>query len=510
MPRPMHNTTGLPRQLREELGLKDNYREKRLAPHQRGPASRKERRKEERSNNRGSGKLTNANQPAKFQKSRDDLEDDDISDLDSDEPADENTTFSSSKHMNPTRTEHTTKSILKSRRLSNGDGNSELKSSRIVSSAVRSKLEADEAEISQLEKKLGLKGRKQLPKSFEDDGLAHLLGEHGTDSDSDEQRKRKREGDEWLQAKRRKAQARSQPEKGRNRSTGSNEDMLGEFEQEEDSEFEGLDEDLEGESESDDEAEHTSNDEGDEEKYYDGDYGANNVSSDEGQEGQEEFQVKTRENPYVAPVTKSNSNRNKYVPPSLRGSSELGGESQVRLRRQTQGLLNKLSEANLISILNDVETLYRENPRQNVTSTIVSLLLGLVLNPSSLSDTFIILHAGFIAAMYKVTGMDFGAEMIQNLVEAFDDLESHDEATVGKKALNMMSLLSQLYNFHVIASNLVFDYIRIFLQDITESNTELLLKIIRSKREKKRSGFNYDGASITNIHFRFRTTTQAG
>lgn len=480
MPRPMHNTTGLPRQLREELGLKDNYREKRPAPIQRGPASRKERRKEERSDNRGSGKLINANQLARFQKPRDDLEDDDILDLDSGEPADSNTTFSSSKHMNPTRTEHNTKSILKSRRLLNGDGNSELKSSRTVSSTVRSKLEADEAEISQLEKKLGLKGRKQLPKSFEDDGLAHLLGEHGSDSDSDEQRKRKREGDEWLQTKRRKAQARSHPEKGRNISTGSNEDILGEFEQEDDSEFEGLDEDLENESES-DEAEHTSDDEGDEEKYYDSNYGAKNVSSNEGQEAP---QVKTRENPYVAPATKSNSNRNKYVPPSLRGSSELGGESQVRLRRQTQGLLNKLSEANLISILNDVETLYRENPRQNVTSIMVSLLLGLLLNPSSLSDTFVILHAGFIAAMYKVTGMDFGAEMIQNLVETFDDLESHDEATVGKKALNMMSLLSQLYNFHVIGSNLVFDYIRIFLQDITESNTELLLKIIRSKREK--------------------------
>lgn len=152
----------------------------------------------------------------------------------------------------------------------------------------------------------------------------------------------------------------------------------------------------------------------------------------------------------------------------------------MRLRRQAQGHLNKLSEANLISILGEIEKLYREYPRQNVTSTLINLLFGLIGEPAALQDTFIVLHAGFIAAIYKVIGMDFGAELVQKIVESFDAGGDERGEFQGKQSINLISLLSQLYNFHVVGSTLMFDYIRIFAQDITETNTELLLKIIRS------------------------------
>src|SRR5204863_4573906 len=74
-----------------------------------------------------------------------------------------------------------------------------------MSRGVRDRLAQDDAEIEGLEKALGIKGKKKLPKSFLDDGLDELLGDLGSDSGS-EARKRKREGTEWLQRKRRKAQ----------------------------------------------------------------------------------------------------------------------------------------------------------------------------------------------------------------------------------------------------------------------------------------------------------------
>ena len=106
--------------------------------------------------------------------------------------------------------------------------------------------------------------------------------------------------------------------------------------------------------------------------------------------------------------------------------------------------------------------------------------MGLICERSALQDTFLILHAGFIAALYKVVGMDFGAELVQKVVETFDAGGDERGSFEGKEHINLISLLSQLYNFHVVGSPLVFDYIRLFLQEITETNTELLLKIIRS------------------------------
>ena len=51
----------------------------------------------------------------------------------------------------------------------------------------------------------------------------------------------------------------------------------------------------------------------------------------------------------------------------------------------------------------------------------------------------------------------------------------------GKECSNLMVLLSELYNFQVISSVLVFDLIRQLLEDdMTEFNVELLLNLMRS------------------------------
>lgn len=52
----------------------------------------------------------------------------------------------------------------------------------------------------------------------------------------------------------------------------------------------------------------------------------------------------------------------------------------------------------------------------------------------------------------------------------------------GKECSNLIVLISELYNFQVVSSILVFDVIRHLLSDdLTEFKVELLLKILRSK-----------------------------
>ncbi|TPR08056.1 Major Facilitator Superfamily protein [Aspergillus niger] len=407
MRRPRHNTTSLPRDLRAELGIRDTYGEKKNRNN--GPASRKERRREERSGKK---------QP-QFQRQQRGL------------PPKKRAAKGKGAAPAPAKEEKKQpKSILKKAKAV------EITMRRPISKTVQSKLEEDDAEIAALEKKLGLKKGKKLPKSFEEDGLGDLLGDLDEDS-ADEGRKRKREADEWL----------------RNGLEGFDDDeSMGDF-----------DEDEEG---------------------------------DEDEDEEEEPAPKKKENPYVAPVKEAESRPQKYIPPSLRAASNSEDESLVRLRRQAQGHLNKLSEANMVSILAEFEKLYRDHPRQNVTSTLISLLFGLICERSALSDTFIILHAGFIAAVYKIVGTDFGAEIVQKIVETFDARGDERGKFEGKETINLISLLSQLYNFHVIGSTLVFDYIRLFLEEITEENTELLLKIIRNSGPQLRQD---DPSSLKDI-----------
>jgi nucleolar MIF4G domain-containing protein 1 len=170
----------------------------------------------------------------------------------------------------------------------------------------------------------------------------------------------------------------------------------------------------------------------------------------------------------------------KYIPPALRGPPSSDAEALARLKRQTQGLLNRLSEANIISILRDIEQVYQNNPRGYVNSTLVDLLMGMLSDPSGLLDTFIILHAGFIAAIYKVIGPDFGAQIVERIVSEFDLHYQGNKEGTGKQTTNLMSLVSELYTFQVIGSNLVFDYVRFFLDELSDINTELLLRIVRT------------------------------
>ncbi|KAL9033295.1 MAG: hypothetical protein Q9214_007582, partial [Letrouitia sp. 1 TL-2023] len=244
-----------------------------------------------------------------------------------------------------------------------------------LSHRVKDQLAADDAEIVALEKALKIKSSKKLPKSFEDDGLVPLLDglEDLEEVGAVDLGKRKRnESHEWLRDKRRRVQTQNLGayENGSQMMSLSQDDIGGgttsEFEEgashEEDSDVDDIEEsDMPVES--------------------------------------SEYLLETvpptsnaRENPYIAPQpTGAIAATPKYRPPSLRDPQLPDSEDFSRLKRQIQGHLNRLSEANLISILGEIESLYRTNARQHISAMLVDNVLRIFSDPANLQDTFIIL-----------------------------------------------------------------------------------------------------------------------
>lgn len=343
------------------------------------------------------------------------------------------------------------------------------------SRAAQERLAAEDAEIAALEKALGVKGKKQTPKAFKDDGLDSLF--EGIDDALDQNElvrgKRKRaEAEDWLERKRRAAISTAK-ENG---------------EISEDEIIVGSDLELSSGDENTVETESAT-------EPFDG----SDLASEEADDlSLQKTRNNGRENPYVAPaIATASQDQVKYVLPPLRDNEERS-EDLSRLRRQMQGLLNRLSEANLTSILDETEKLYRNHPRQHVTITLLDLLMGLLSNRAILGDTFMILHAGFIAAIYKVIGTDFGAQVIQQVDEGFSQhyivhMEGKD---TGKILNNLIGLLTELYNLHVIDSRLIYDYVRLFIADFYEANTELLLRIVRNSGQQLRQD---DPSSLKDI-----------
>ncbi|OQU95018.1 MIF4G domain-containing protein [Cladophialophora immunda] len=469
------NGLKLPFALEKELGLEGRSRPGGAGGGRRqhgSVQSRKEQRKaqrqEKKQNIRGSGSQRRPSVPEQG------LSDEDLDEDSADEPVRSSNT-SKKDAVKPKIKEDEPKelkSILKKKRnpspsLSEASLPSRSRSSSpglvldANSQAFKERAAQDDAEIVALERKLGLKKRKPS-KSFADDGLDDLL--EGLDGE-DRGVKRKSEEDAWLDRKRRKADLEDDEfsEGNFDLEEGSDDDELEAFEAEQ-----GDRDDLLGENPKESEEEHS-----------DEDLDQRSEDSFEGFESGEDMSdvqpTKVRENPYVPPVPQTPTG--KYIPPSLRKAQNSESPSLERLKRQLQGHLNRLSEANLLPILGEAEKLYQSNPRQDVTSVLIDLLLTLFCNKSALSNTFVILHAAYATAVYKVIGVDFGADMLSQLVERFDQYRS-DTAT-GKEALNLISLLCHLFTFHLISSAIIFHYIRLLLERLSENNTELLLRVVR-------------------------------
>ncbi|CAE6441285.1 unnamed protein product [Rhizoctonia solani] len=189
-----------------------------------------------------------------------------------------------------------------------------------------------------------------------------------------------------------------------------------------------------------------------------------------------------------------------YVPPHLRQKADTGTTQtpeQAKLARQIKGLLNRLSEQNIEAIVGEVEALYRSNPRNDVTQALTNIILDSVSSSANLLDTFVILHAAFVAAIHKIIGIEFAAFFIENTVSSYEkhwsalrsnSSQNPDEPVVGsKESSNLLVLLSELYNFQVISCVLIYDLIRALLNsEFSESDVELLLKVVKNSGQQMR------------------------
>lgn len=219
----------------------------------------------------------------------------------------------------------------------------------------------------------------------------------------------------------------------------------------------------------------------------------------------------------------------KYIPPHLRAAqleekakgNKEKAEEKVRLERKAQGLLNRLSEQNIESILAELETLYRNHSRNDVTTALTDLIIQMISNKSNLLDSFVVLYATLVGALHRVIGMEFGAHFLHTLITKYNGLQNQSllsaegqqfttiQATIyetpdaGKESLNLLALIAELYNAQVVGSRLIYDLIRGFLEGegkegevMGEREVEGLLKILRCSGAQLRTD---DPASLKDI-----------
>lgn len=247
--------------------------------------------------------------------------------------------------------------------------------------------------------------------------------------------------------------------------------------------------------------------ESEQDNYSETDHGVDNNIADSGDDDQpasDAEQPGTKVELCVA--AQDTTEKTVYVPPHLRQRPQSKSETYIRLKRQTQGHINRLTENNIETVFRAIEALYQSNPRHDVTEILTELVLNLVCDQANLLESFVIVYACLLSLIYNLIGSDVGATIVQSLVESLDTayreyssskvIASDLSVLSSKKSTNLTALLCHLYNFQVVSQVLLYDLADMFADNLTELDVELLLKIIRSCGPRMRSD---DPARLKNI-----------
>ncbi|CAH1776366.1 unnamed protein product, partial [Owenia fusiformis] len=182
-------------------------------------------------------------------------------------------------------------------------------------------------------------------------------------------------------------------------------------------------------------------------------------------------------------VTGSTTIAGSYVPPGKRLKLEADNNqaTNIRLKKQLKGLVNRLSEANMQGIGGQIEGLYRANSRASINETLLEIVLDACIGPSLTPERLAMEMCMLVAYLHITVGNELAALLLQSLVKQLDEqfLKSDAQISPTKEVHNMVILLCHMYSFGLVGNVLVYDLIRTLTERFNEIDIELVLLVMK-------------------------------
>uniref|UniRef100_A0AAV2L946 Nucleolar MIF4G domain-containing protein 1 n=1 Tax=Knipowitschia caucasica TaxID=637954 RepID=A0AAV2L946_KNICA len=169
----------------------------------------------------------------------------------------------------------------------------------------------------------------------------------------------------------------------------------------------------------------------------------------------------------------------KYLPPHLRNMGDDKRKAELeKLKRNVKGLLNRLSEPNMASISGQLEEMYMNCSRKDMNDTLTEVLLAACVTPSLMPDRLLMEHVLLLSVLHHAVGLEVGAHFLEIVVRNFDEI--YKSPSEGKECDNLIAIIAHLYNFQVVHSLLIVDILKLFVDNFTEKDIELVLFLLRN------------------------------
>lgn len=194
----------------------------------------------------------------------------------------------------------------------------------------------------------------------------------------------------------------------------------------------------------------------------------------------------------------------KYVPPHQRKQQEQQQSQSANLRvikRSLNNLFNRLSGDTLISVAQSIAELYSSNPAADVNECVWSIVMTTCISRPTLMTGMAPVFIGCLAGVHVQTSdtVQIGGHMLEQTVSSLwkvlqqergrSSNDGDDDSTLrnDKEASNLVLTLCYLYNFGIAHSSLIYDVVRDFIKHFTEMDVELVLIILSHSGHSLRS-----------------------
>jgi nucleolar MIF4G domain-containing protein 1 len=159
----------------------------------------------------------------------------------------------------------------------------------------------------------------------------------------------------------------------------------------------------------------------------------------------------------------------------------LDEQSDGELKRHLQGQLNRLSEKNLSSILNEIEQMYRRHSRAAMNSCLFQLYNDLLMSTVSLTgESLVSEHALLACLLHGNVALEIGSFLLENFLQMFVE-HVHDDVP-NKTNDNLIVFVGYAYAFYMCNGKLLFDMAEYLVNvgQLNEKRLELILVLLRT------------------------------
>mmetsp|Transcript_26630 Transcript_26630/g.30465 ORF Transcript_26630/g.30465 Transcript_26630/m.30465 type:complete len:820 (+) Transcript_26630:102-2561(+) len=180
------------------------------------------------------------------------------------------------------------------------------------------------------------------------------------------------------------------------------------------------------------------------------------------------------------------SDSKRYIPPHLRktDNTEDRKEKLQILQRSLNNILNRLSKDTMISVAQSLAQIYENYPTSDVNEYMWKNISSAVIDTPVLMEPIIPVYVASLTGVHLQTGdtVQLGGYLIEQIITKLwkirKDDKNSEEQEGNKEASNLVLCMCYLYNFGLIHSVFMFDIVRSFIDSLSELDIELLLLVL--------------------------------